>query len=349
MLICSSVLNAFSISLAASASPPSIALTKVSSASIFQSLLSVLTTFIIKLNSKNYTAEINLSRGANCISLKNKEYNANILRKPDYSKEIDNPFLYGMPILFPVNRISNGEFEFEGRKYTFPINELTTNCHLHGFLHTAKFELVRKSESFVECRYMSDELYKFFPHKFSVEITYTLSENGLLQETCIYNLSDTNMPVFLGFHTTFNLPFVNGASAENIYVLAEVGNEIERNITNYLPTGKILTCDDISQKLNRGEFQPFGNKISKPYKAGNDGRIEILDKENRLRIVYENDKNFGWRLYYNGDADKFICLEPQTCMVNCQNSEFDRDFTGFTYIEPKSYKKYVSRIYIEEF
>ena len=273
----------------------------------------------------------------------------NILRESDYSKEIDNPFLYGMPILFPVNRISNGEFNFEGRKYTFPINEPTTNCHLHGFLHTAEFELVQKSENFVKCRYDSDELYEFFPHIFRVEIKYSLFESGLLQETCISNLSDTNVPVFLGFHTTFNVPFVKNGSAENICVFAEVEDEIERDMSSYLPTGRILPEDDIFHQLKCGKFKPFGNQISRHYKAGKDGRIELLDKENGLKIIYENDKKFGWRLFYNGNADEFVCLEPQTCMVNCQNSKFDRDFAGFNYIEPKSHKKYVSRIYVEEF
>lgn len=304
---------------------------------------------IVRINSNNYTAEVNLSRGANCISLKNERYNVSILREPDYSKEIDNPFLYGMPILFPVNRISNGKFEFEGRKYTFPINEPETNCHLHGLLHTAKFEIVQMNESFVKCRYDSDELYEFFPHKFRVEITYSLSESGLLQETCIYNLSDTNMPIFLGFHTTFNMPFVKDASTESIRVFAEVEDEIERDMSSYLPTGKILPEDDISRQFKCGEFKSLGNKISRHYKADKTGRIEILDKEKGYKIIYENDKKFGWRLFYNGNADEFICLEPQTCTVNCQNSEFDRNFSGFDYIEPKAHKKYVSRIYVEEF
>ena len=34
---------------------------------------------------------------------------------------VDIVYLYGMPILFPVNRIENGIFDFEGRHYVFPI------------------------------------------------------------------------------------------------------------------------------------------------------------------------------------------------------------------------------------
>ena len=63
---------------------------------------------IIEIKSGNYISKINLSRGANCISLINKKYNANILREPNYQSKIENPYFYGMPILLPVNRIENG-------------------------------------------------------------------------------------------------------------------------------------------------------------------------------------------------------------------------------------------------
>ena len=78
---------------------------------------------IVKILFGEYSAKINITRGANCISLKNSKYNASVLREPDYSKPLDNPYLYGMPILYPVNRISGGSFMFDCRRYTFPINE----------------------------------------------------------------------------------------------------------------------------------------------------------------------------------------------------------------------------------
>lgn len=46
----------------------------------------------------DYSAKINLSRGANCFSLRNRKYKANLLREPDYSKELDNPYLYGIDV-----------------------------------------------------------------------------------------------------------------------------------------------------------------------------------------------------------------------------------------------------------
>ena len=303
---------------------------------------------IVTIESDKYSAKVNISKGANCISLRNDKYDAIILREPDYSKEIDNPYIYGMPILFPPNRISGGKFEFEGREYNFPINEQATGCHLHGKLHTLPFEINSYGKNFVECIYNSDENYNYFPHKFTVTVKYTITGNGLLQETKITNLSDKNMPNFLGFHTTFNIQFTQNSNPLNVRVFADVDEEIERDTKSYIPTGNIIKDDIVAKKLRCGSFAPFKNQISKHYKSRNNGDIILFDTQNNIKVIYENDENFKWRLFYNGNGDEYICLEPQTCMVNCPNTPFDRDYTGFDSIAPFSSKKYTSKIYIKE-
>ena len=125
---------------------------------------------IEEIKYKNCSAKINLSRGANCISLimdSNK-----LLREPDYGKGLDNPYLYGMPILFPVNRISGGRFEFEGREYSFPINETETNCHLHGNLHQSQFVAVSKKNNEIICSYNpdADDPYMKIGQKYRIDI-----------------------------------------------------------------------------------------------------------------------------------------------------------------------------------
>ena len=303
---------------------------------------------IVKIQSDVYFAEINLSRGANCISLRNEKYEAKILREPDYSKELDNPYLYGMPILYPVNRILGGGFEFEGRKYGFPINEPNTNCHIHGLLHESEFKLLSRTENSVKCILESGDIYPEFPHCFRVTMSYELSKNGLCHKTDIENLSNMNMPNFLGFHTTFNIPFAKGTMVDDISIHMGVGDEIERNMDVYLPTGVILSADDVTNNLNSGFFRPFENVISRHYKVADDNSIAIEDNDKKIKVVYENDVKYQFRLIYNGNADEYICLEPMTCMANCQNSLFDIEYAGFEYIGPGKTKTYISKIYIEE-
>ena len=306
---------------------------------------------IYEIRKGNYKALINVSKGANCISLRNSKYNSVILREPDYSQELDNSFLYGMPILFPVNRISRARFWFEGREYLFPVNEPETGCSLHGSLLQQEFQIVTGGEDYVICSYKAtkEKPYMMFPHEFEVIISYYLTDKGLEQKTEIKNLSEKNMPIMIGFHTTFMIPFAEGQESQDIRVGAEVKDWVERNEKNHLPTGTIGQIDSITEQLLQGEFVPCAKKISRHYKCENTGKMHIDDAKKRIRILYENSANFKYRMIFNGDADKFICLEPQNCVVDCMNTKFDREYSGFEYVEPFQTKTYFSKISIMEY
>lgn len=300
----------------------------------------------IKLVGGGYEATIDISKGANCIGLRNTEYGAKILREPDPEKGDRYSFLYGMPILFPANRISDGCFEFEGRRYVFPINEPNTNCHVHGALSQQPFKVESVSADSIRSSFCDN--YLGFPHKFRVEATYTLNENGLTHKVEIFNLSSNNMPIMLGFHTTFNVPFLSHSQKENVRLLCDVSDEIERDASKYLPTGRILPSDGVTDAINNGEKLPLDGALSRHYKTGDSGRIELIDMAENVKMVYETDKKFGFRLLFNGNASEYICLEPMTNMVNSPNAPFDREYAGFDYIEPNSSKTYISKIYLKK-
>lgn len=304
---------------------------------------------IYQIAAGDYTAKINLSRGANCISLRNSKYHASILREPDYSAPLDNPYLYGMPVLFPVNRISGGRFFFEGREYCFPVNEEATGCHVHGTMHEQEFSYVSGGSDYVVCAYKAtqEKPYLQFPHEFEIRIGYYLSEKGLRHTTEIENLSDKNMPVMLGYHTTFQLPFVENQSLGDLRVYADVADYIERDGNNYLPTGIVKTEDEVTRKLKDGTFLPGGQKISRHYKSGNLGVMCIHDIKTGLKMTYENSEKMKYRLIYNGNADEFICLEPQNCMVDCANAKGNSpEYMGFMHIEPFETVKFKAHISI---
>lgn len=302
---------------------------------------------IEKIECGDFFALINSDRGANCIELVNKKYNASILRVPEYNN-LDNPYLYGMPILFPVNRISGGSFLFEGRRYEYPINEPATNCTLHGTLHETEFEISEKQDNRIVCIYKSAKKnpYPNFPHEFEIETEYEIFDEGLRQKTTVRNLSDKNMPNMLGFHTTFNTPFIKGGEMKDIRIYAELSEEYERDMMNYLPTGTILSCDDVTDSFNKGTYIP-NEKISRHYRAEGSGIMSIEDIKNKLKIVYTNDDKMLFRLIY-GEGNGFICLEAQNCMANSPNSPFDRNFAGFDYIPPNEEKVYCSKIELRE-
>lgn len=304
---------------------------------------------VIRIENAEWSAEVDLLHGAKCIRFRNKKYGARILREVPQGKEPGSPFLYGIPILFPVNRIENGTFEFEGRQYVFPINEPKTGCHLHGELHRQRFEAISVSENKVKCRYLATEErpYLDFPHQFEIVMEYALESDVLYHTVTVTNLSKKNMPVFLGFHTTFNTLFLKDSRPENIRVQVGITEEYERYMNvNYLPTGKKPPFDEKSLALLNGTYNPCSEPLSRHYRGN--GEMSITDLGSGLKVVYENDEKYGFRLIYNGGREGYICLEPQNCLANCQNSPFSREEAGFDYIKPGESKTYRSRIIIEE-
>ena len=302
----------------------------------------------VEISGGGYTARIDPSRGANLISLRNDSYSAALLREPPADGVLDNPYLYGMPILFPVNRIENGRFTFEGREYVFPINEPNTGCHLHGALHETPFALSERSDNKAVFCYTatSERPYLSFPHSFEIRMEYALENDGLRHSVTVMNTSESNMPLFLGFHTTFNTLFLKESKPEDMRVYADITEEYERNMAvNYLPTGRKLPFDAVSAALSEGIFQPFGGPISRHYRGK--GKMSVTDLANKCRLVYENDEKYTFRLIYNGGKAGYICLEPQNCLANCANSPFTREEAGFDCLAPGESKTYRSRIYLE--
>ena len=296
---------------------------------------------VILLKNGDFTAKINAKLGANLISLRNDKLGAILLREPDYSKPLDNPYLYGMPILFPVNRISGGEFTFEGRKYKFPINEESTNCHLHGELHKTEFAVDELGDNFAKLSYVAtkNKPYLNFTHEFTLKLNYNLTNNGIEIETIIENNSNLNMPIMLGFHTTFNSAFLGN---NDVKVKVDFNNEYERNMQNYLPTGNLILDDSDSALLKIGEFNPYSKPISKHFESSSS--MVIYDKQSDYSVVYTNDDKYKFRLIYNGTANEYICLEPQNCLANCLNSQVDLSKTGFIYAKPNEVLHFYSKI-----
>jgi aldose 1-epimerase len=296
---------------------------------------------LIKIAGGKYSAVINLSRGANAISLRYGDLP--ILREPkNLDEKPDSDYLYGMPLLFPVNRIEGGEFTFEGRKYSFGINEKKSGCYLHGILHSREFLLIESGESYVKAALNSDEgeIYEGFPHAFGIEFTYSLSDSGLDVRCEVFNRSDENMPSLIGYHTTFN-----SLLGENVLAKVPIKCEFERNMTVYLPNGKMPEPDSVTKKLSDGSFCPLSEPISRHYLA-DDGAITL--EGGNIKIVYENCPELSYRLIYNGEAEEYICLEPQNCLINGVNKEIGEDAKKYDIIPPRSSIVYTSKIYITE-
>lgn len=285
---------------------------------------------VIEIACGLYSAKIDARRGATCFSFMHLPSGSEVYRTPRSDEEYNkNVFLFGNPILFPPNRISGGRFVFEGREYVFPVNEPETSCHLHGKLYSMPF-LVRASDaSSAEFVFHAKSgEYMGFIHEFRIVRKYSVSDGGLSETVSVTNLSDINMPFFLAFHSTYNI-----SSADNAMLLKMgVGNESVRD-KRFLPTGE-WRQSALGDKMSSGDGAVLDSgHISAFFEARGDGfNLTNMNTGISVRTVY--DKKFGYRMVFKPENADFICIEQQTCAVDCFHLSGDAVNYGLIVIAP---------------
>jgi len=300
---------------------------------------------MITLEKYGYKIALNEERGGSCIRIcKNGVEMIRTPKEGDYEK---NPFIYGTPLLFPPNRISGAAFEFEGRSYRFPVSEPNTGCYAHGEMHHTPMQVENLTDSSVEFVYSATEEkpYLQFPHAFTIRLQYTLKEDGLHQVVLVTNNSTLNMPVGLGFHTTFSLPFIAGSKPENVQMQLDACVEYERDMATYLPNGKSTTDFSGKDEMENGTFKPGIKPISRLFQ--NSGNGHLILKDQGVTLHFEVSPEFGFWMVYNGDGTEFLSVEPQTWLSNCPNAPFNREDTGFMVLAPNETKKMECKFRIE--
>ncbi|MCM1151913.1 MAG: aldose 1-epimerase [Alistipes sp.] len=305
----------------------------------------------VEFSKGDYTALLVPSVGANLVRLAHTRLGVEILRTPE-ADEVETfrsrPQIFGLPILFPPNRIEDGRYEFDGRTYRYPITIEKEHNYHHGILKSQQFVVSKAAENdeevVIECRYYSnaanDAIFRDFPHEFKCKIVYRLTAAGLEQEVVFSNRSRTPMPVGVGFHTPLRIPFAGG-SDEDYAMRVAVKEEVELNDRN-LPTGKKLPLSEKFAKLREGGLRVTGCEA---IEAGFTlGEIDVDGKpfrgalvENRrtgVRTFYEVDEQTTyWTIWNNGGQVPYCCPEPQSWITNAPNAA-DPEAAGFRSVAP---------------
>lgn len=303
--------------------------------------------------------------GANMVKLANKAKKLNVLRmpKPD---EVEffagRPQLFGLPLLFPPNRIEDGTFSHNGKTYRFPITIPDQNNFHHGIIKSLPFTVTQTNVAAdyveVEATYFSnmfnDDFYKMFPHQFECRMYFKLSAEGLEHKVTFVNQSDSEMPLGVGYHTPIMVPFVEGGNAENYKLWLSAGEKWEVN-SRTLPTGKLLPLNDTEQLLRTTGLKPTGAAIEWPLTAkpldweGKPYHGAILkDEANNITVFYEVGPEYKhWTFWNNGGTVDWACPEPQTWAINAPNLDLPADVTGFQTVKPSAQWSAVSKIYVK--
>ncbi len=299
------------------------------------------------LHNRCFQAEIVSEIGGNVISLRHLESGTPLLREPPDMDELRKyPEQFGMPVLFPPNRIDHGQFYFEGKHCFLPVTEIKMDNHLHGLAVGKKWLVTASDETSAEMQFtFSPDCpeYEGFPFAFRLTRKVNLNGHGLTDEMTVVNQGRINMPLGLGYHTTFPAAGaqVRLSTGDREY---EIG---ERN----LPTGKMLDWKEFDP---RKFFDPNGRIVGFHTTAETmsleDGRTlhgaEIRYGCGLLR--YLTDEKFGFWYTWNrkGQGD-FISLEPVSWMANALNTPDTPEKTGVRTLAPGAQIRFRNELVFE--
>lgn len=315
----------------------------------------------ITMTCGRYSAMILPELGGNLVAFQDVERGLNFVRTPSFDElelfKTDAPFTYGIPVLFPPNRIEDGKFAFREERYTFPVNEPSTGNHLHGLLYDQPWQVVQTTSSNAEVSVelvqevdASSPVYRRFPHPFRMSVRYSLSEDGLRQDVAVRNTGTAAMPLMLAFHTNLNVPFTSQSRLSDYAIRLTIGERWEMS-ERMLPTGRRLALSQNEQKMQTSGVFPFFEPMDNHYTAQpQDGRneMELTDERIGVRLVYDVGRKYKhWMVFNNHGEGEFICPEPQTCVVNAPNTGLSDEASGLIVLEPGASWSETSRFYVE--
>lgn len=216
---------------------------------------------------------------------------------------LTDPFIYGIPLLFPPNRLQDDAFEFRGRRYSIPYKGEGKFSHIHGCLTNAPaiIEYLSQNELRGRIRCGKDR----YPFECEIAVECTLSDEGLLLKHTVINTGNVDMPFAIGFHTTF------AARAE---LTVSVGEEWQLDGVSRLPV-KTAQLDDSGKRLLSG-IDPSLCALDGQF-TDNGSHTATLGS-----YCYKLSDNFSdWVIWNMGGRRGFVSVEPQSAPVNGLNME----------------------------
>lgn len=283
----------------------------------------------VRLQAGDYEALVVPSLGANVLQLlyhdRAQGKTLDILRTPDKTQTLlDDPYAYGIPVLFPANRIAGGSFTYEGVTYRFPQN-YPNGVHIHGVLHNYDWPLVEcytkedEATAVMEVSTKDSPLRQNFPIDLTIRLECVLTAEGLSQRFCLKNDSAVTMPFGLAYHTAFRVPFTRGGRVEDVRLSLPLEGVCLDDPVDRLPSGQVGPLSEYEASFATPEGgAPLKEPLDYLYRSSCPGGQAVLrDLATGREVVYAADPSDKYWIIWNGrEQREFVAVEPQTWLSN---------------------------------
>ena len=256
-------------------------------------------------NGNKTTAKILLSQGA---SLQELTLNNNPIIKDLYPLKYSNT--YASALLFPfAGRIKGGKYSFQKEDYQLEKNQINKNMAIHGLIYNKEFTVLHqqstKDFASVKLGYNEVNKTKGFPYKYSIHVTYTLTENKIDVIVEIVNTDVKPFPFSIGWHPYF------------------YSSDLNKSNLSFKSDKKIsFNKDMIPEKVNdisfKNTLQIKDTQFDDCYIL-NDNIIIFKTPDYNLKMSSSSDENY--LQIYTPSNKKVIAIEPLTGPSNNFNNK----------------------------
>lgn len=235
--------------------------------------MSYFNTFRIE-NSKAGTSALIGEIGAAILELHIPDRNGTaqdvVLGYADPSLYLTNQHHFGILVGRYANRISNGQFELNGKLWQLDRNNEFGDC-IHGGsagFHIQKFTLQEQKLNAVTLQLQMPDGAAGFPGNLTLQITYTLTDNGAFE---LEYQAVTDKPTVLNLtnHTYFNLEGSGSSSILDHQVQIHSDRTVETDGARNIPTGSWMETagqvSDLRKTTRLGDFLSPLHEDLQPY------------------------------------------------------------------------------------
>ncbi|OKL47213.1 hypothetical protein BSR29_06225 [Boudabousia liubingyangii] len=224
---------------------------------------------------------------------------------------------YRGAILAPwSNRIEDARYTFDGKEYDLGEREPGLRDGLHGLVYNQDFTVVEQEPHRVllETKVTAGSSY---PGDLVVQVSYELTEQGVITQVSAYNPGEKELPVGLGWH-----PYFKHTGSYRLSFDAQARVQADENLiplpgaAAYEPTGGVVELD-----VTEGIDTPFTDLLRPVAK--------LETEEYQLTMHYRgvlNGPGVGIFHVYTGDflenrPNLSLALEPCEFVTNAFNRE----------------------------
>ncbi len=220
---------------------------------------------------------------------------------------------YESSLLFPFpNRLSRGNYNFEGQNYQFPLNDFGKPNALHGLIHSEYFRSIDSGENYLKFAYIYEGDKEFYPFPYQLRIEYKLHANELEINVDVINTGEGNMPCGFGWHPYFDLQLVEKSCRLKLPEVSKI--EVDENM---IPIAKEAPYRDF-QELN-SIFDKSLDTCFRLEKMGERSSTFLSYPElGTLEVWQDTSCPFVQVFKYD---ERSIAIEPMTCGIDAFNTK----------------------------